>query len=61
MSNAAAIRYRRKHNDVITVTAPRGTRDEWKEAAARAGLSLNKFIISAVREKVAAQNGLPRY
>lgn len=51
MSNAANIRYRRKHNDTITVTAPRGTREMWKAAATALGLSLNAYIIAAVNEK----------
>lgn len=38
--------------DRISVAAPSGSRDRWKEAAAARGKSLNRFIIDSVESEI---------
>jgi predicted HicB family RNase H-like nuclease len=40
--------------DEFKIRAPKGTKDRWKAAAESEGLSLQKFIISAVEAAVEA-------
>ena len=52
-SNQRAVqRYVSKHYDRIVLTMPKGERDQIKEAASRAGDSVNGFIMAAVHEKM---------
>ena len=52
--------YVKKHQqeklDEIKVRPPKGTKDRWRAAAEAEGISLQKFIITAVEVAVDAQN-----
>ena len=43
------------HIDHMSVSFPRGTRDEIKSAAALQGQSVNAYILQAVRERMARE------
>ena len=42
--------------DRMSVAAPQGTKDRWKEAAADRGKSLNQFIVDAVEAEIEREN-----
>ena len=44
--------YTRQNYDRFSLTAPKGRKDEIKEAAKAAGMSLNEYILAAVAEKM---------
>ena len=44
--------YTRQNYDRFSLTAPKGRKDEIKEAAKAAGMSLNEYILTAVAEKM---------
>lgn len=53
----------RKHyaekTDAITIHVPKGLRDEYNAAAAKAGMSFRQFFMEAMREKIDRMNGTP--
>lgn len=51
----ANIKYLAEKTDDIRVHAPKGTRERWKQAANRNGLSLQRYIINVVEEKIAQE------
>lgn len=51
-SAAAKNRWNAKNYDRIGLMAPKGEGDEIKAAAAAAGMSVNAYILQAVREKM---------
>lgn len=51
----ANLKYRAKAYDRIEVTAPKGTKDEWRKLAEAEGKSLNAYIIDCVKRT--AENG----
>ena len=48
--------YNRQNYDRIGLMAPKGRKDEIKEAAKAAGMSLNEYILTAVAEKMKNNN-----
>ena len=50
--SAYMLEYMRNRRDRISVVAPKGTRDRWKEAAADKGKSLNAYIIDCVENDI---------
>lgn len=52
-SNKTVAKYRASHYDKIQADFPRGSREIVKEAAAAAGLSLNAYLVEAVRLRLA--------
>ena len=46
----ASIKYLKESTDDIRIRAKKGTKDKWKEAAAKHGKSLNQFIIDCVEQ-----------
>ncbi len=48
--------YTRQNYDRFSLTAPKGRKDEIKEAAKAAGMSLNEYILTAVAEKMKNNN-----
>lgn len=52
-SKNATMKYMKKNLDDIKIRVPKGTRDEYKTAAAALGYSsFNSFIIQAIEEKL---------
>lgn len=49
----ASIKYLKEKTDSIQIRTPKGTKDRWKSAADKSGVSLNKFIVEAVESKIA--------
>ena len=45
-------RYMKEKTETITVYLPKGKRQIIKDAAADAGISVNKLIVSAIEEKI---------
>lgn len=43
--------------DRISVAAPKGTKERWKDAAAAHGKSLNQFIVDTVETKIEHNEG----
>ena len=41
--------------DRMSVAAPQGTKERWKEAAADRGKSLNQFIVDAVESEISKE------
>lgn len=54
---ACVTRYVAAHYDKVTLTCPKGKRDEYKEIAAKLGLSVNQLFLKAV-EYYAAEQGI---
>lgn len=50
--NKAVQRYVKKHYDIITVKVPKGDKEKYTAAAQAFDLSMNQFVISAMREKM---------
>lgn len=52
--------YVKKHQaeklDEVKVRPPKGTKDRWRAAAERAGVSLQQYIIQAVEERIARES-----
>lgn len=48
----AVNKYISKNYDRINITLPAGQKDIWKNAAEKAGMSLNDFIRKCVSEKI---------
>lgn len=48
----ATTKYTRENYDKILVTIPKGERDGIKRAAESAGMSMNAFIVAAIKEKI---------
>lgn len=48
----ATTKYTRENYDKILVTIPKGEREGIKQAAEAAGMSMNAFIVAAIREKM---------
>ena len=45
-------RYEAAHYDKILVRVPQGERDQIKRAAALAGMSLNNYVVQAIKDKM---------
>lgn len=52
---AATQKYLGEKTDDIRIRTPKGTKDRWREAATAAGVSLNRYIVDAVDEKIEKQ------
>ena len=48
----ASIKYLKEKTDSIQIRTPKGTKERWREAAEKQGVSLNQFIADAVEEKI---------
>ena len=48
----ASMKYLGEKTDSIQIRTPKGTKERWREAAAAAGTSLNRYIMDAVEEKI---------
>lgn len=48
----ASIKYLKEKTDSIQIRTPKGTKDRWKAAADKAGVSLNRFIADAVESTI---------
>ena len=48
----ASIKYLGEKTDSIQIRTPKGTKERWRDAAAAAGTSLNRYIMDAVEEKI---------
>lgn len=46
----ASIKYLKESTDDIRIRTKKGTKDRWKEAAAKKGKSLSQFIIDCVEQ-----------
>lgn len=46
----ASIKYLKESTDDIRIRTKKGTKDRWKEAAAKEGKSLSQFIIDCVEQ-----------
>lgn len=51
----ASIKYISEKRDRLTLSAPKGARDRWKEAASASGLTLNAWGLRALDAAAAAQ------
>lgn len=54
--NACVTRYVKKHYDRVSVTMPKGRKDEIKAAADKSGESVNQYINSAINQRM-SQDG----
>lgn len=50
--NKATQKYIRAHYDNIVLRVPKGKKEEYKDAAAAVGMSLNAFAVAAIDEKI---------
>lgn len=50
----ASIKYLKDKTDSIQIRTPKGTKERWREAAEKQGVSLNQFIADAVEEKISS-------
>ena len=48
----ASMKYMQEKTDDIRLRVPRGTKKRWMEAADRAGMSMTKFVMEAVENKM---------
>jgi uncharacterized protein (DUF1778 family) len=48
----AVTKYTRENYDKILVTIPKGEREKIKDAAESVGMSMNAFIVDAIRAKM---------
>ena len=48
----ASMKYLGEKTDSIQIRTPKGTKERWRDAAAAAGTSLNRYIMDAVEEKI---------
>lgn len=48
----ASIKYIQEKTDDIRIRAPKGTKEKWKKAAERCGVSMTQFVIDAVDDKI---------
>lgn len=42
--------YKREHYDRITITAPKGTKERWREQAEARGMSISQMAMQSVDE-----------
>lgn len=50
----ASIKYMQDKTDDIRLRLPKGTKDRWRAAAEKAGISMTKFVQDAVETAIAA-------
>ena len=55
----AVQKYVKNNYDRVVVTFPKGRRDDVKECASRAGVSMNAYIVQAVAEKMEREAAAP--
>lgn len=48
----ASVKYLQEKTDDIRLRVPKGTKERWMEAADRAGMSMTKFVMEAVENKM---------
>lgn len=48
----AAIKYMQGKTDLIQLRVPKGTKDIWKAAADKAGVSMTKYVQDAVETRI---------
>ena len=48
----ASVKYLHENTDDIRLRVPKGTKERWMEAADRAGMSMTKFVMEAVENKM---------
>lgn len=53
--NRAKAKYRRTHQDTISITLPKGEREIWKARADDLGLGLAEYVRAMVRHDLDAQ------
>ncbi len=51
----STLKYIRNNRDKISVLAPKGTKDIWKQYAADLGMSMNAFVIYCVEKEIHGQ------
>lgn len=51
----AVLKYQKEKTDDIRVRTPKGTKDRWKAAADKEGLSLQRYIINTVEDRIAGE------
>lgn len=51
----AAIKYMQDKTDDIRLRLPKGTKERWKAAAEKAGVSMTKFVHDAVEAEIDKQ------
>ena len=51
-SNAVKLKYRAKAYDQVNINVPKGHRDKIKAAAEALGLSLNAYIVEAIKMRM---------
>lgn len=49
---SATLKYLKESTDELKIRMPKGKKQEYREAADKAGLSLNQFVIDAIEEKI---------
>ena len=49
----AIAKYQKEKTDDIRIRTPKGTKDRWRAVAEKEGLSLQRYVIDAVEEKIA--------
>lgn len=50
---AASIKYLKEKTDDVRIRVPKGTKDVWRAAAEKKGVSLQQFVIDAVEAALA--------
>ena len=48
----ANLKYMKEKTDDIRLRVPKGTKDRYRSAAARYGVSMTQFVLTAVEEKI---------
>lgn len=48
----ATMNYLKESTDELKIRMPKGKKQEYREAAEKAGMSLNQFAIEAIEEKI---------
>lgn len=52
----ASIKYMQEKTDDIRLRVPKGTKDRWKAAADKAGVSMTKYVQDAVETRIDKEN-----
>ena len=51
----AIAKYQKEKTDDIRIRTPKGTKDRWRAVAEKESLSLQRYVIKAVEEKIAQE------
>ena len=52
--------YLAEKTDHISMTVPKGTKDQWRAAAEAAGVSMTKYVVQAVNRRMATEGHITR-